>query len=781
MYEKIKRSDEDFIAIGSVEDDRLINKLNKKDSSKGEEIKQESKVEVKEEDKGEEDTRKRKHGTRKKMKSRKRRFKQDTSQDDPSDIEKENDELRLCLTIAPDEDKEVDYEILDKKYPIIDWKTENLGTKPQFDESKRSEEINMNVVTRSNGQKRSFSTLMRVLSVFDREDLDAIYKLVMDIYQDKIPEGFDKVLWGDLIVMFNPDEQDEFWNSQHEWKVKKYPLKKEIVMQMLKLKLESEEESTMALELIRFIKKGSQLTLLLGEELASPRTNDEELSIPEQTATGKGTSNPLMAGCKDPFSLSRTFKPSKDRNVKDDNKRSRTGNAYATTTNPVRREYTETPFPSSSPRLNQAQRPVGGRPNQVVAIDGGQGRGNNGNRARKGAFMLGAEEARQDPNIVTSTFTLNNHYATTLFDSGADYSFVSTTFIPLLGIESSNLGFSYEIEIASGQLVEIDKLSKHKAEIICHEKVVRIPLRNGKTLIVIGERPEEKVRYLSSAKTKEQKKEDIVVVRNFPENSRTGFQSPSSSPGSTVFFVNKKDVSFRMCIDYRELNKLTIKNRYPLPRIDDLIDQLQGSQYFSKIDLRSGYHQLRVHEDEILKTVFRTRYGHFEFMVMPFGLINTPATQEEHERHLGLVLELLKKEKLYAKFSKCEFWLQEVQFLGNVINDDGIHIDPIKIEAEKAFQTLKDKLCNAPVLALPDGLEDFVVYCDALGLGLGCVLMQRGKVIAYASSFSVTMTVILYHPGKANVVADALSRKEMIKPRRIELMTHEPFSTSTQG
>ncbi|GJT59711.1 hypothetical protein Tco_1003244 [Tanacetum coccineum] len=300
MYEKIKRSDEDFIAIGSVEDESLIKKMKKKDSSKGEEIKQESKEEVKEEDKDEENTRKRKHGTRKKMKSRKRRFKQDTSQDDPSDTEKENDELRLCLTIAPDEDKEVDYEILDKKYPIIDWKTENLGSKPQFDESKRSEEINMNVVTRSNGQKRSFSTLMRVLSVFDREDLDVVYKLVMDIYQDKIPEGFDKVLWGDLIVMFNPDEQDEFWNSQHEWNIvswklhsssgvhtlmtdeglvvhmlieKKYPLKKEILVQMLKLKLESEEESTMALELIRFIKKGNQLTLLLGEELASPRSN----------------------------------------------------------------------------------------------------------------------------------------------------------------------------------------------------------------------------------------------------------------------------------------------------------------------------------------------------------------------------------------------------------------------------------------------------------------------------------------------------------------------------
>ncbi|GJQ94958.1 hypothetical protein Tco_0006097 [Tanacetum coccineum] len=162
MYEKTKRSTEDFIAIGSVEDDRLIKKMKKKDSSKGEEIKA---------------------GNLKK-KSRKRIKMKRTQERE----ERGNDELRLCLTIAPDEDKEVDYEVLDKKYPIIDWKTENLGTKPQFDESKRLEEINLNVVTRSNGQKRYFSTLMRVLSVFDREDLDVVYKLVMDIYQDKIPE-----------------------------------------------------------------------------------------------------------------------------------------------------------------------------------------------------------------------------------------------------------------------------------------------------------------------------------------------------------------------------------------------------------------------------------------------------------------------------------------------------------------------------------------------------------------------------------------------------------------
>ncbi|GKD14047.1 putative nucleotidyltransferase, ribonuclease H, partial [Tanacetum coccineum] len=223
-------------------------------------------------------------------------------------------------------------------------------------------------------------------------------------------------------------------------------------------------------------------------------------------------------------------------------------------------------------------------------------------------------------------------------------------------------------------------------------------------------------------------------------------------------FVKKKDRSFRMCIDYRDLHKLTIKNRYPLPRIDDLFDHLQGSQYFSKIDLRSGYHQLRVHEDDIPKTAFRTHYGYFEFIVMPFGLTNAPTTQEDHEVHLGLVLELLKEEKLYAKFSKCEFWLREVQFLGHVINEDGIHVDPSKIEVVKNweaprtpsevrsilgfagyyrlfienFSKIAKSLTSLTQKTLPNGTKDFVVYCDASDLRLGCVLMQRGKVIAYA-------------------------------------------------
>ncbi|GJY34867.1 putative reverse transcriptase domain-containing protein [Tanacetum coccineum] len=204
------------------------------------------------------------------------------------------------------------------------------------------------------------------------------------------------------------------------------------------------------------------------------------------------------------------------------------------------------------------------------------------------------------------------------------------------------------------------------------------------------------------------------------ELSDKGFIRPSSSPwGAPVLFVKKKDGSLRMCIDYRELNKLTVKNRYPLPRIDDLFDQLQGSSVYSKIDLRSGYHQLRVREEDISKTAFRTRYGHYEFQVMPFGLTNAPAVfmdlmnrvckpyldkfvivfiddiliysknKQEHEEHLKIILELLKKEELYAKFSKCEFWIPKVQFLGHVIDNKGIHVDLAKIESVKDWASPK--------------------------------------------------------------------------------------------
>ncbi|GJT23007.1 putative reverse transcriptase domain-containing protein [Tanacetum coccineum] len=507
--------------------------------------------------------------------------------------------------------------------------------------------------------------------------------------------------------------------------------------------------------------------------------------------------------------------PSKDKNSRDDNKRTRTGNAFAITANPgnLARDYRGVP---------RNVNPVNARNPPV------RGRGNQENQARGRAFMLGAEEARQDPNIVT-------------------------------GIEPSELGFRYEIEIASGQLVEIDKVPirvvKLESEANCLEY-----------LWGLGGVDRKKARLLMSTKAREKEQEEIVVVRYFPEvlpDDLSGLPPvqeikfrieliPGATPVANSPYRLTPSELEELSRQLKELQEKGFIRPSSSPwgdRIDDLFDQQQGLQFFSKIDLRSGYHQLRVHENDIPKTAFRTRYGYFKFTVMPFGLTNAPAvfmdlmnrvcrpyldkfvivfiddiliyskTQEEHVEHLRLVLELLKKEKLYAKFSKCEFWLREVQFLRHVINGNGIHVDPSKIEAGKnwkaprtptegeeqelVYQTLKDKLCNAPVLALPDGSEDFVVYYDASGIGLGYVLMQRGKVIAYASRrlkihkenytthdlelgavvfalkiwrhylyekkslFSDYDCKIRYHPGKANVVADALTRKERVKPKRV--------------
>ncbi|GJV70888.1 putative reverse transcriptase domain-containing protein [Tanacetum coccineum] len=286
------------------------------------------------------------------------------------------------------------------------------------------------------------------------------------------------------------------------------------------------------------------------------------------------------------------------------------------------------------------------------------------------------------------------------------------------------------------------------------------------------------------------------------ELSEKGFIHPSSSPwGAPVLFVKKKDGSFCMCIDYRELKKLTVKNRYPLPRIDDLFDQLQGSSVYSKIDLRSGYHQLRIREEDIPITAFRTRYGHFEFQVMPFGLTNASAI-EEHREHLKTILELLKREQLYAKLSKCDFWLDFVQFLGHMIDSKGVHVDPAKIEAIRNWAAPTTPTEVRQFLVLPKGSKDFVVHCDASVKGFGAVLMQREKVIVYAShqlrtheenytTYDLELGVvkelnmrqrrwiellsdydceICYHPGKANVVADALSQKERVRPLRVRAL-----------
>ncbi|GKA63202.1 putative reverse transcriptase domain-containing protein, partial [Tanacetum coccineum] len=327
------------------------------------------------------------------------------------------------------------------------------------------------------------------------------------------------------------------------------------------------------------------------------------------------------------------------------------------------------------------------------------------------------------------------------------------------------------------------------------------------------------------------------LSKQLQELSDKGFIRPSSSPwGAPILFVKKKDRSFRICIDYRELNKLTVKNHYPLPRIDDLFDQLQGSSIYSKIDLRSGYHQLRVREQDIPKTAFQTRYGHYEFQVMPFGLTNAHAVfmdlmnwvckpyldkfvivfiddiliyskdEKEHEEHLKAILELLKKEKLGihvdpSKIESIKDWASpktptEIrQFLGlasyyrrfiegflkiaksmTKLTQKGIKFDWGEKE-ENTFQLIKQKLCSAPILALSEGSEDFVVYCDASHKGPGAVLIQREKVISYASrqlkiheKNYTTHDLELGSVVKANVVADALSRKEQIEPLRVRAL-----------
>ncbi|WVZ58419.1 hypothetical protein U9M48_008695, partial [Paspalum notatum var. saurae] len=386
-----------------------------------------------------------------------------------------------------------------------------------------------------------------------------------------------------------------------------------------------------------------------------------------------------------------------------------------------------------------------------------------------------------------------------------------------------------------------------------------------------------------------------------------GFIRPSSSPwGCPALFVEKKDQGGkRLCVDYRPLNTVTVKNKYPLPHIDILFDQLGGATVFSKIDLRSGYHQIKVREEDIPKTAFSTRYGLYEYLVMSFGLTNAPAffmylmnsvfmneldklvvlfiddilvyskNEKEHEEHLRIVLSRLREHKLYSKFSKCAFWLKEVAFLGHILSAKGVAVDPNKVEdvlnwkqpqtvteiwsflglagyyrrfikdfskiakpmtaltqknakfawspkCEEAFGTLKKLLTSAPVLAQPDITKPFDVYCDASGSGLGCFLMQEGRVIAYTScqlrkhevnypTHDLELLAVVYalkkwrhyllgntchiytdhkslkyiftqpelnmrqrrglelikdydlevhyHPGKANVVADALSRK----------------------
>jgi RNase H-like domain found in reverse transcriptase/Reverse transcriptase (RNA-dependent DNA polymerase)/Integrase zinc binding domain len=365
---------------------------------------------------------------------------------------------------------------------------------------------------------------------------------------------------------------------------------------------------------------------------------------------------------------------------------------------------------------------------------------------------------------------------------------------------------------------EVQKLLNQYSDIFPKELPKELPPQrtvDHAIELVPGSEPASRSIYRLSFEETNELKRQLKNLMN------KGFIRPSVSPfGAPVLFVHKKEGTLRLCVDYRALNKNTIKNRYPLPRIEDLMDRLGGSCFFTKIDLHSGYHQIRIKEEDVHKTAFRTRYGHYEFLVMPFGLTNAPATfmtlmndifreyldqfviiylddiliysktKGEHMQHVNLVLRKLRENRLYGKLSKCEFFKEEVEYLGHYISSQGISVDQQKINAVKtwpiptniselrsflglasyyrkfvkgfsaiaapltqllhkdkayhweneqqsALDQLKQCLISAPVLILPDPTKPFTVTTDASDLAIGAVLSQdQGKghqPIAYES------------------------------------------------
>ncbi|XP_052726210.1 uncharacterized protein LOC128194683 [Vigna angularis] len=597
-------------------------------------------------------------------------------------------------------------------------------------------------------------------------------------------------------------------------------------------------------------------------------------------------------------------------------------------------------------------------------------------------YALTKTEATSAGNLIINSCLLFGASCVTLFDSGATHSFVSKACVERLGlvvrelpcdlvvstpaaglVKTSNVCSRCPIEVEGRRfrvnliclplqelevILGMDWLAANRILLDCGGKKLIFPKEEEDLSLSLGVLRQDifegascflimfhmdGTSNLNSLAIGNQSV-DLLVVNDFmdvfPEEV-PGLPPPrevefsidlvsGAGPGAPVLLVKKKDGSSRLCVDYRQLNKLTIKNKYPLPRIHDLMDQLHGATVFSKIDLRSGYHQILVKADDVQKTAFRSRYGHYEYVVMPFGVTNAPAifmdymnrifrpfldkfvvvfiddilvyskTREEHEDHLRAVLEVLRERRLYAKLSKCEFWMKEVPFLGHVISAGGIVVDPAKVQAvlqwerpktvtevrsfvglagyyrrfieslswivapltqltrkdqpfiwtdrcETSFQELKNRLTSAPVLVVPDTSKPFEVFCDASHQGLGCVLMQEKKVVAYASrqlkvheknypTHDLELAVVvfalkiwrhylygaqfqvfndhkslkylfdqkelnmrqrrwmeflkdfdfdlLYHPGKANVVADALSRKSVhisaLMVRELELV-----------
>ncbi|KAA0032554.1 DNA/RNA polymerases superfamily protein [Cucumis melo var. makuwa] len=489
---------------------------------------------------------------------------------------------------------------------------------------------------------------------------------------------------------------------------------------------------------------------------------------------------------------------------------------------------------------------VSGAPTE--ATSGARQKGVVGRPRQQGkVYAMTQQEAEDAPDVITDMILICNVPANVLFDPSATHSFVSSIFLTKLNRMLEPLSEGCTTFLAYVVVVQREKLKPEYVSVVKEfldvfpddlsgfppDREIEFTIE-----LLLGTTPISQASYrMAPSELKELKMQLEELVDK-------GYIRPSVSPWEApMLFVKKKDGTLRLCIDYRQLNKVTIRNKYPLPRVDDLFDQLRGAALFSKIDLKSGYHQLKVRESDIAKTAFRTRYEHYEFRLMSFDLTNVPAVfmdlmnrifhqyldqfmimfiddilvysidRGAHEEHLRIVLQTLRDKQLYAKFSKCEFWLEQVVFLGHVVSAKGVSINPQKVEAvvnwERPTSATEVRSFLGLVgyyrrfiedfsrLALPltaltrknAKWKNYMIYCDASRLGLSCVLMQDGNVIAYASrqlkehEYHKSLKyifdqkelnlrqrrwlelikdydyIIEYHPGKANIVTDALSRK----------------------